>query len=69
MKKLTKLEANVFNFLNELRNSGTTNMYGARPYIVDNFSIEKREAGKILALWINNFEENREWKQRDNVKE
>ena len=33
----TDLERQVFSFLNDLRDSGVTNMYGATPYIVEEF--------------------------------
>jgi len=53
----SKLEIDIFNFLNDLRNSGATNMFGATPYILDEFDIEKHDATKTLGKWMKNFNE------------
>ena len=42
-------------YLEELRRSGETNMYGARPYLQDEFDLDKREAGKILSEWMESY--------------
>jgi len=57
MEKLNEKEVEIFNYLNDLRDSGVTNMYGARSYIVDEFNIPKKEAGDYLSLWMKNFNE------------
>ena len=44
-----------FNYLNELRESGVTNMFGASDYLMDEFGIGKSEARKILAAWIKQY--------------
>ena len=56
-------------FLDELRESGVTNMYGATPYLMgqvleysefyeDGFpELTLSEAGKILAYWMDSFTE------------
>ena len=41
-----------FEFLNRLRESGETNMFGASPYLACAFDITKREASKILTEWM-----------------
>ena len=41
-----------FDFLDELRLSGETNMFGAAPYLQDEFGIDKREAREILQNWM-----------------
>jgi hypothetical protein len=41
-----------FEFLNRLRESGETNMFGASPYLACAFSLPKREASKILVEWM-----------------
>ena len=41
-----------FIFLNNLRRSGETNMYGASPYLACAFDLPKREASKILTEWM-----------------
>ena len=55
--KITEQEHEMFDFLNDLRESGVTNMFGASPYLVDRFDIDKREAMKVLSKWMDNFNE------------
>ena len=45
-------------FLNDLRDSGVTNMFGAAPYLQDEFGLDKREARQVLANWMQSFSEN-----------
>lgn len=43
-------------YLDELRESGVTNMYGARSYLIDEFNMEDEEiAGQILIYWMKSF--------------
>ena len=42
----------VFYYLDNLKESGDTNMFGASPYLVDEFNIDKSEARKVLAKWF-----------------
>lgn len=42
-------------YLNKLRDSGVTNMYGAAPYVSTAFDMHIKEARRILSLWMNNF--------------
>lgn len=56
-RETTGFEQDVFLFLNDLRDSGETNMFGAGSYIVDEFNIDKRKASKLLSLWMDNFNE------------
>ncbi len=44
-------------YLDELRESGATNMYGAGSYLQDAFDIDKHEAREILMYWMHSFEE------------
>jgi hypothetical protein len=44
-------------YLDDLRESGVTNMYGAGAYLVERFSITKKEAHAILSHWMKTFEE------------
>lgn len=41
-----------FQFLNRLRESGETNMFGASPYLACAFDLTRREASKILSEWM-----------------
>lgn len=54
---ITQEEKDIFEYLNELRDSGVTNMFGATSYIVDEYSIDKRKASAILSKWMTNFNE------------
>jgi hypothetical protein len=47
-----------FLFLNRLRESGVTNMFGATPYLVKHMKLSKKEASKILADWMRWVSEN-----------
>ena len=42
-------------YLDELRESGETNMFGATSYIVDEFEVKKDLARKILQYWMESF--------------
>lgn len=42
-------------FLEALRRSGVTNMYGAAPYLEAEFGCTKSEAISILIDWIKNY--------------
>jgi hypothetical protein len=45
-------------YLDELRESGVTNMFGARPYLIAEFpELKIDEAGKILSYWMKTFSE------------
>lgn len=41
-----------FEYLNRLRESGVTNMFGASPYLMREFGLSKREASKTLVEWM-----------------
>lgn len=43
-------------FLNDLRRSGVTNMFGAAPYLAEEFGIPKTEARTILGEWMESFD-------------
>ena len=66
-KTLEKFDENVtenvseneyFSYLNDLRDSGQTNMFGAGEYLERDFNLDKREAREILAKWMKSFNEN-----------
>jgi len=42
-------------FLDDLRDSGETNMFGARPYLMEEFGLDKQQAGEILKEWMDSF--------------
>jgi len=55
MRKTTPSEKEVMEYLNFLRESGATNMFGATPYVIEEFGLDKSEARRILSLWMKNF--------------
>ncbi len=42
-------------YLDELRESGVTNMFGAGIYLQEEFGLDRREAREVLAEWMNTF--------------
>ena len=44
-----------FDYLEELRQSGETNMFGATPYLMNEFGLDKREARDILSAWMKQY--------------
>ena len=57
MQEQEAFEEEVFVYLDELRDSGVTNMYGAGPYIRDNFDVNREESHRILSKWMKTFAE------------
>lgn len=41
-----------YQYLNELRDSGRTNMFGAAPFLRQWFGLERREAEDVLLAWM-----------------
>lgn len=45
-------------FLEDLRESGVTNMFGAAPYLEARFpELKGKPAREVLANWMNNYDE------------
>ena len=44
-------------YLEELRQSGETNMYGTSSYLREEFGLGRREAINILSNWMDNYAE------------
>jgi hypothetical protein len=44
-----------FEYLDELRESGVTNMFGASPYLVRDFGVSKKESINLLSEWMETF--------------
>jgi hypothetical protein len=44
-----------FEYLDLLRESGETNMFGASPYLEQEFGLNRREAKDVLAAWMKQF--------------
>lgn len=49
------MQEQVNDFLNDLRDSGAINMFGAVPYIVEEFGVNKYEARDLLKNWMMSF--------------
>ncbi len=55
---ITESEKEMFDYLNSLRESGAVNMFGARPYLAEQFELSKSESSYVLQKWMKNFNEN-----------
>jgi uncharacterized protein YciI len=44
-------------YLDDLRAAGVTNMFGAGPYLQDEFGLDRATATEILAYWMKTFSE------------
>lgn len=51
-KKVLDPDARYFRFLGRLRASGRSNMYGAIPYVVAAFNVEREEAFRVVCRWM-----------------
>jgi len=48
-------ETEHLEFLDDLRESGQCNMFGAWPFLMDEFMIGKKDAAAILTYWMKTF--------------
>jgi hypothetical protein len=48
--------AEAFEYLDELRESGETNMFGARPYVQSEMGYDLSTAGAVLSAWMDTFD-------------
>jgi len=46
-----------FDYLVELRDSGVTNMFGAAPFLQEEFGLDRAEARNVLIKWMESFNE------------
>ena len=46
-----------FEFLDQLREDGKINMFGAAPVLAEVYGLDKREARKVLLEWMDTFTE------------
>jgi hypothetical protein len=51
------LQEKVNVFLDELRESGDLNMFGAAPYVSEAFGVSKYEARDLVKNWMQTFAE------------
>lgn len=52
---MAKTKNKYWIYLENLRKSGVTNMFGATPYLQKAFDLEEKEARKILTDWMINY--------------
>lgn len=50
--KKVEIKKEYFDYLDGLRESGRANMYGAIPYLEDEFSLDRTEAKAVLVYWM-----------------
>ena len=46
----------IYEYLDELRSSGITNMFGAAPYIAEEFQIDDHAARRALTGWMKTYD-------------
>ena len=47
----------MLEYLDELRESGETNMFGAGPYVAAEFNLSRTEAREVCIYWMDTFGE------------
>ena len=52
-------------FLDDLRESGQTNMFGAVPYLKYAFGLDKKKAKIVLVYWMESFSERHNNESKD----
>jgi len=55
-KYASAAESDHFEYLDDLRVSGVTNMFAATPFLQAKFDLAVCEAGEILGKWMKTFE-------------
>jgi hypothetical protein len=54
-RKTDRLEKEVFLYLDSLRDSGLTNMFGAAPYVEEEFELDKKRARALVMKWMKSY--------------
>ena len=49
------MKEEYFNFLDSLRDSGVTNMFGAGPYLQEVYGLSRHEARDIVLEWMQTY--------------
>ena len=52
-----EIKEDVFEYLEELRESGETNMFGATTYVMETFEINKSMAKQFLTDWMESYKD------------
>ena len=59
-KMMEPMVEEYFQFLDTLRESGVTNMFGAAPYLQQQFGLDRGEARKVLLEWMESFSQRKD---------
>ena len=59
-KNFVEKGSSYFVFLDCLRDSGITNMFGAAPYLMEAFSMDRASATTILLEWMEQYGQRKE---------
>lgn len=52
------VEDEMLEFLDDLRESGVTNMFASRPYVEAEYpDLTEQQAGKVVSYWMKTFSE------------
>ena len=62
---LNHYENEVFLYLEELRESGETNMFGAVPYLQERFQMHYEDAKDMLSLWMKSYNKDDEYEEEE----
>ena len=54
----------IFYYLDELRATGLTNMYGAGAYLIQDFDLDDKESRAILHDWMRTFDPDKTVEER-----
>jgi hypothetical protein len=54
------MKQDMFEFLDNLRESGACNMFGSGIYLQEEFGIDRREAKQVVLEWMSTFSERKE---------
>jgi len=52
MTNVENKKEEMFRFLDNIRKAGLVNMMGAAPYLINEFSLERKEARNLLMDWM-----------------
>ena len=50
-----EVTAEDFHAYCDVQRSGVTNMFGASPYLMNAFGLDKREAREVLSAWMKSY--------------
>lgn len=60
-------EDEVFTFLDDLRDLGVINMFGATSFLMDEFNMEKYEARLWLSEWMSSFDQRNDHEAKEEL--